>query len=126
MTSMDDEPEIFRKIREARQRRSATYHGYASGDLDDLAGGRYGVLPKPTVIGATAVSSYPSQPAGSPWAKDECPPEPLIDGTSEGLRLGYRIDGGDGDATEADLGRVASDAPDAAGAGSGIRLRRRI
>ena len=64
--------------------------------------------------------------AGSPWAKDECPPEPLIDGTSEGLRLGYRIDGGDGDATEADLGRVASDAPDAAGAGSGIRLRRRI
>ena len=35
-----------------------TYHSVAQGDLDDLAGGRYGVLRKPTVIGSTATVSY--------------------------------------------------------------------
>src|SRR5262249_48027949 len=56
--------------------------------------GRYGVLPKATVIGSTATISYPQQPSGSPWRKDECGQEALVDRSEDGLRLGYRIDGG--------------------------------
>jgi hypothetical protein len=89
----DDEPEIVRRIREARERRSATYHGYVSGDLDDEAGGRFRVLRKPTVIGGEPVARYPAQPEGSFWRSDPVPTEPPIDGTSEGVRLGYRVDG---------------------------------
>ena len=31
-------------------------------------------------------------PAGSPWANEPIGPEPLIDGSGEGERLGYEID----------------------------------
>ena len=88
---MNDETEMLRPIRAAQERRGATYHGYASGDLDDMSGGRYGVLPKPSVTGVDPVVRVPQQPAGSPWAQDECPPEPLIDRSEDGS--GYVIDG---------------------------------
>ena len=112
---METNNERLRRL--AQQRRAATYHGWASGDLDDMSGGRYGVLPKPTVIGASASVSYPQMPENSPWAKDDCPPEPFVDGTGEGVRLGYAIDG---DA-------AAEPRPsDAVARVERIRLRRRI
>ena len=123
---METNNERLRRL--AQQRRAATYHGWASGDLDDLAGGRYGVLRKPTVIGATASASYPQQPSGSPWARDECPPEPFIDGTGDGLRLGYAIDALDGTPPSSKV--VEAEPPFEAATGDvrrpAIRLRRRI
>src|SRR5262245_30858249 len=89
---MDDEPEIVRRIEKARQRRGQTYHGYASGDLDDLAGGRFRILKKPSITGSAPVAEYPRLPEGSPWAKDEFAPEPPIDRSEDGVRVGYRID----------------------------------
>src|SRR5262245_57301641 len=69
-----------------------TYHSVAQGELDDLIGGRFGVSGRKTkVVGAGPVS-YPVQPTGSPWAKNELPDEPLIDGRGEGTVLGYEID----------------------------------
>ena len=35
----------------------------------------------------------PRQPASSPWARDPCPDEPPIDGTSEGDRMGVALGG---------------------------------
>ena len=68
-----------RKVREA-----ATYHSVALAGIGDERGGRYAGAAKSatTVVGATPIA-YPKQPAGSPWAKDECPPEPS---------LGYSVD----------------------------------
>ena len=77
----------------AQERRAKTYHGHAQGDLGDMSGGRYGALPKPIVVGVDPVVRVPQQPAGSPWAQDECPPEPLIDRSEDGSQLGYAIDG---------------------------------
>jgi len=116
----DDVSEIQRRIAAANERRGRTLHGYAQGSLDDTSGGRYGVLPKPSVIGATATIGYPQQPAGSPWKNDPVGQEPTIDRSEDGLALGYAIDG-PGDAANTDLGRVATDAR-----ATGIKLRRRI
>src|SRR5262245_23369408 len=102
-----------------------TYHSVAQGDLDDLAGGRYGVLRKPTVTGASPSVSYPQQPPGSYWSSDPVGPEPFIDGTGDGLRLGYRIDALDGtppsSEAEPPFEAVTDDVRRPA-----IRLRRRI
>src|SRR5262245_45939105 len=69
-----------------------TYHSVAQGELDDLIGGRFGASGRKTkVVGAGPVA-YPAQPVGSPWAKNELPDEPLIDGRGEGIVLGYEID----------------------------------
>jgi hypothetical protein len=61
-------------------------------DLDDDAGGRFSAVAEKSVIGSSPGSHYPKMDGG-PWAKDELPPEPLIDGSGESDRLGYRIDG---------------------------------
>src|SRR5262245_57466887 len=61
-----------RKVREA-----ATYHSVAQAALDDERGGRYSGQGKPTITGSSQIH-YPRQPAGSPWARDECPPEPPL------------------------------------------------
>jgi hypothetical protein len=76
---------------ELEERRRNTYQGHALDDELDL-GGRFARVRTSTVVGVGQIS-YPAQPSG-PWSKDECPPEPFIDGTGEGTRLGYRIDGG--------------------------------
>ena len=111
----------------AQEKRSRTYHSVAQGDLDDIAEGRYGVLPKPTVIGATASVGYPQQPPGSPWSADPVGQEPFIDGSGDGVRLGYPIDAADRDGTpapseaEPPFEAVTDDVRRPA-----IRLRRRI
>jgi hypothetical protein len=58
---------------------AATYHSVAQAALDDERGGRYaaGSGSKASVVGTSPIS-YPTQPPGSPWAKDECPPEPPL------------------------------------------------
>src|SRR5262249_16236682 len=77
----------------AEERRGRTYQGHAINSADDERGGRFAYSGNsPTVTGSTPGPIYPRQPAGSPWAKDECPPEPLIDGRGEGNILGFEID----------------------------------
>jgi hypothetical protein len=92
----DEAREAERRRRLIEERRMKTYLAHAEASANDEAGGRFAALPekKPTVIGAKAEISYPQQPEGSPWHSDPCGDEPLIDGSGEGDRLGYRIDGG--------------------------------
>src|SRR5262249_30705424 len=108
----------------ANERRGKTFHGHAIANANEDRGGRFAYSGQSTsVTGSGPGSVYPRQPAGSPWANDPIGPEPLIDGTSEGNVLGYRIDDmGPGDASNADLPRAASDAR----ANDPIRLRRRV
>jgi hypothetical protein len=76
-------------------RRLNTYLAFADAEALEGAGGRFN-LPehKSTVVGASPVSPYPALPEGNPFASDPVGPEPLIDGSAEGDKLGYRIDGG--------------------------------
>jgi hypothetical protein len=61
--------------------------------VDDERGGRFAYSGNSTTVtGSTPGPMYPRQSAGSPWAKDECPPEPLTDGRGEGNVLGFEID----------------------------------
>jgi hypothetical protein len=94
----------------AEERRLKTYMGHAL-DPEFELGGRYAKVHTTTVIGSTAGPAYPTQPAGSPWAKDECPPEPLIDGRGEGLTLGYEIDRPDSAPTSTALEVEATPTP---------------
>jgi len=98
-----------RKILAEDRERMSSYLDHARASADDLAGGRFAKV-NPTTVTGTSPISYPAQPPGSPWAKDEMPPEPLIDGTGEGNRLGYAID--------------RPDAPEASGDRPKSRLRR--
>jgi hypothetical protein len=59
------------------ERRMRTYYGHTQHTDEDIYGGRFAKANTTTVVGAGPVS-YPQQPAGSPWAKDECPPEPPL------------------------------------------------
>ena len=62
----------------AEERRMRTYHDQAMSALDDDRGGRYGGAgSKATVTGSSPIH-YPAQPEGSPWRRDECPPEPCL------------------------------------------------
>jgi hypothetical protein len=119
---MDDEPEIARRIREARERRSQTYMGQKQ-DLDDM-GGRFAKVTRSTVTGSGPIAEYPRMPEGSPWAKDECPPEPPIDRSDDGVRLGYRVDGQEDVA--AATGDPTADSPPARGGVARSKLRRRF
>jgi hypothetical protein len=79
--SQRERREVLRNDRRVRE--AATYHSVALGSVDDERGGRYATGgSKQTVIGAAPVS-YPTQPSGSPWRVDMCPPEPP---------LGYSVD----------------------------------
>ena len=99
----------------AEERRMRTYHGHAM-DADLEMGGRYSRVNTTKVVGSGPIS-YPQQPAGSPWAKDECPPEPLIAGRGEGNVLGYEIDRPD--AATAPLTAAAPDVGGVSGGPSG-------
>ena len=66
----------------ADDRRARTYFGQAQHTDEDLYGGRFKQVTTTNVVGSGPIS-YPQQPTGSPWAKDECPPEPS---------LGYSVD----------------------------------
>jgi hypothetical protein len=113
MSCTDDVPEIERRIALARKRRGQTYLGQTQ-DIDDM-GGRFARVVKTTVTGTDPIVRYPSHPPNSPWHDDPVGTEPFIDGTGDGSRLGYRIDGG------AEPSSAPSD-----DVGSGIRLRRRL
>jgi len=73
------------------ERRLKTYHGHAQHTDEDIYGGRYARVNTTVVTGAAPGSAFPQLPDG-PWAKNELPDEPLINGTSEGNVLGYEID----------------------------------
>jgi|EndMetStandDraft_8_1072994.scaffolds.fasta_scaffold103646_2 hypothetical protein len=81
MNAEDDVPQAERRRIMADERRRQTYHGHAL-DSEPELGGRFAKVQMTTVVG-TGPISYPKQPAGSPWAKDECPPEP---------QLGYSVE----------------------------------
>ena len=91
MNPADEVSQAERRRIMAEERRGKTYMGHAL-DAELELGGRYAKVHTTTVTGSTPGPTYPTQPEGSPWAKDECPPEPLIDGRSEGNTLGYEID----------------------------------
>jgi hypothetical protein len=59
------------------ERRLRTYHGHARHTDEDLYSGRFKQVTTTNVVGSGPIS-YPQQPTGSPWAKDECPPEPSL------------------------------------------------
>jgi hypothetical protein len=82
-----------KKERIENERKASTYFQMARADADLDLGGRFKTLHTTTIQGSTPSSDYPRQPAGSAWAENDVPPEPLIDGTGEGNVLGYRIDG---------------------------------
>ena len=99
----------------------STYYSIALGSIEDERGGRYASAgSKASVIGSSPIS-YPQMESG-PWAKNELPNEPLINGTSEGAVLGYEIDrpdtpasvvapvgaGVDGGGSAKDTGRAAT------------------
>ena len=110
------------------ERRGKTLMGHALAELDD-AGGRYATVTPKSVTGAAPGPTYPAQPAGSPWAKDECPPEPLIDGRTEGNTLGYEIDRPDATPTSTALEVKEPPSPpvqvNLAAGGGGRTFRRR-
>jgi hypothetical protein len=68
-----------------------SYHQIAQAEALDERGGRFAVLDKPAVTGSSPTPIYPQMPDG-PWKDNPYPEEPLIDGSSEGDRLGYQID----------------------------------
>ena len=87
-----DQEKLRRKVKEERVARN-TYLSHA-GDVETELGGRFAKLTPTQVVGSEPTVNYPKLSEG-PWS--EGPPggdEPLIDGTGESNRLGYRIDGG--------------------------------
>ena len=89
----------------------ATYHSFAAGEISEDRGGRFATLEKPTITGATLGSAFPQLPADNPFAKNELPDEPLIDGRGEGVTTGYEIDRLDASTVAASTEEAASDAP---------------
>ena len=59
-------------------RKASTYSRVAQSEAEDLAGGRYAAMGKPSVTGSTPAIRYPAQPPNSPWHHDPLPPEPPL------------------------------------------------
>jgi hypothetical protein len=59
-------------------RKASTYSRIAQSEAEDLAGGRYAAMGKPSVTGTTPAIRYPVQPPNSPWASDLLGPEPPL------------------------------------------------
>jgi hypothetical protein len=79
-----------RKI--AAERKLSTYLDHSQASANDDRGGRFAVRSPTTVVGAAPIA-YPTQPPTAPSNQMAMmPPEPSIDGTGEGLTLGYGID----------------------------------
>ena len=86
-----DQEKQRQKVREERLARN-TYLSHAS-DVELELGGRYAKVLPTTVVGSEPTVAYPKLPSG-PWSADDgVGTEPPIDGTGDGNRLGYRIDG---------------------------------
>src|SRR5262245_23330409 len=80
-----------RILRESRL--ATTYHSASQAFAEEDRGGRFAVLQKAQVTGSTPAVAYPKVPGG-PWSEGpQGGDEPFIDGTGDGNRLGYRIDG---------------------------------
>jgi hypothetical protein len=77
---------------DAKVREGSTYFHQAQASADDLAGGRFGVAGSKQMVTGSSPLAWPKMPEGNFWAKNEMPPEPTIDGRSEGLTLGFEID----------------------------------
>ena len=78
MNNADEISQAEKRRIMAEERRMRTYHGHAQANIDEDRGGRYGAVGSSTTVVGSNPISYPRQPAGSPWAKDECPPEPPL------------------------------------------------
>ena len=87
--TMKEKKEILEDDRKVRE--GSTYFAHAQASAQDEMGGRFAKV-QPTSVTGSAPSAWPKMPEGNFWAKNEMPPEPLIDGTGEGNVLGYRID----------------------------------
>jgi hypothetical protein len=86
--------------------RMASYLDHARASADDDRGGRFAAVNKTTVTGTSSIHQYPKQPETSPSNQLALmPDEPLIDGRSEGLTLGYEIDRPDAPAAPEPSGR---------------------
>jgi len=75
VNNTDEISEAQRRRIAAEERRGQAYMGHALAELDD-AGGRYATVTKRVVTGAIPRPTYPTQPAGSPWASEPIGPEP--------------------------------------------------
>ena len=79
MNNADDIPQSERrKVIENDRKVHATYHSVAQSAVDEDRGGRFAYSGSSTTVVGSSPVSYPQQPTGSPWAKDECPPEPPL------------------------------------------------
>jgi hypothetical protein len=58
--------------------RKDTYLARAQAEAEAEVGGRFKRLTPTTIVGATPVPSYPSQPSSSPYHSDPVPPEPPL------------------------------------------------
>src|SRR5262245_23883716 len=114
MPANQDEPEIMRRIREARERRGSTYMGQTQ-DLDDY-GGRYAKVSRTVVTGTPPTPLMPQQPPTSPWAVEPIGPEAPI---------GYCVDEQvpTGEVHEQAASRVAVDEP---ADGRSVKFKRRF
>jgi hypothetical protein len=92
MNAADDIPQSERRRIMAEERRGRTYQGHAINSADEDRGGRFAFSGGSTTVTGSNPMGWPKMPEGNFWAKNEMPPEPLIDGTGEGNVLGYRID----------------------------------
>jgi hypothetical protein len=72
-----------RRVREQQQKAASTYMAFSQVDADEPRGRFQNMSGTMTVIGATAIPSYPELPANSPWHHDPVPNEEP---------LGHRVD----------------------------------
>jgi hypothetical protein len=92
----------------------SSYLAHAQANVDDDRGGRFAAVGKAaTVTGTSPGPIYPRLPPTSPWHSNPMPPEPFIDGTGEGNRLGYSVDDMN-EASAAPGGQPGLDTADAA------------
>jgi hypothetical protein len=125
---MHNEDEISQAERRRimiEERRLRTYHGHAEACLDAERQGRFATLDKPIVTGADAGSAFPQMDSG-PWAKNELPDEPLVDGRGEGNVTGYLIDRPDTPPPSPEDGDVVGDGPTPDGTSDRPVIRRRF
>jgi hypothetical protein len=65
MAAVDEISQAERRRVLANDRKVSTYRDAAQASIDDLCGGRYGAIGKPTVTGAAPIS-YPRLPSDAP------------------------------------------------------------
>jgi hypothetical protein len=88
--SQREKREVLRN--DQRVREGSTFFAHAAASAQDDMGGRFAMSGQSVSVTGSNPGAWPKMPEGNFWAKNELPPEPLIDGTGEGNVLGYRID----------------------------------